>query len=124
MSKELINKIVYLSGPITGLHLDNRPLFEHYKQIALDAGAKEVVVPHELFDRIDTTEYRWENYMHECLIYVLKAEVILFLPQWQMSKGALLEADVAMGCGIKRVTYRELEIPIEKETPKILPASI
>lgn len=101
-------KDVYLSGPISGLPMDNRDLFEHYRRAALEHGAQSAIVPHDLFEEVDTTGYKWEDYMKVCIAALLGAEVILLLPGWQDSRGAKLEAEVAQGIGIPRIYYTEL----------------
>lgn len=77
-------KTVYLSGPITGVEKYWEP-FENTDD-ALTALGYVVLNPARLPQGMTD-----EQYMRICMAMIDSADVVLFLPGWENSKGAKLE---------------------------------
>lgn len=92
---------IYLAGPITGLAKLNLPEFRKLEE-ALKEQGMEVLVPHDLFTDIDTTDYLWEDYMKVCLPAMMDCDKVITLKDWEKSRGTKLEVHVA----------RELDMPV------------
>ena len=94
----MMTRIIYISGPISGLPDGNRPAFA---EMAVTWRSKgwEVVNPHELFNA--EVEESWEGYMRKDLAALLTCTHIVMLPEWEQSRGAQLEKLVADAVGIQ-----------------------
>jgi len=90
-------KKVYISGPMTGFPDFNFPVFDAKEDLLWECGFIPVN-PANNFNRSKTRE-RWE-YLKQDLINLLQCDYILFLPGFERSAGALLEALVARECNI------------------------
>lgn len=97
MEKLSNSKKVYISGPMTGLPDFNYPSFDNRAKILIEMGY-EPVNPADNFNR-DTNRNRWE-YLKEDIKNLLNCDYINFLPGFERSAGALLEALVARECNI------------------------
>lgn len=95
MTREMKQKKVYISGPITGVS-DARELFEKaaYK---LKWRGYDVVNP---YDNGLTEEDTWEAHMRADLRMMLDCDAIALLPGWRDSRGACLEKRVAKELGM------------------------
>lgn len=93
-----MTRIIYISGPITGMIDDNRPAFAAVSATLRSKGW-EVVNPHELFNA--EVEESWEGYMRKDLAALLTCTHIVMLPGWEQSRGAQLEKLVADAVGIQ-----------------------
>lgn len=107
---------VYLSGPMTGWHDNNRQTFDACQK-RLEERGLQVVSPIELDWSLEREhEFRddpppsREDYLRHDIRHLLDCEVILMLPLWHTSKGAAFERVVALNCGI-RVVYGEGDLP-------------
>ncbi len=85
---------IYLAGPITGLEELNLPEFRKFEKKLLDKNF-EVIVPHDLFKDIDTSEFLWEDYMKVCLPAMMECDKVITLNNWNKSRGTRLEVHVA-----------------------------
>jgi len=86
---------IYLSGPMTGLPDNNYPAFNAAAQQLRDRGF-EVLNPAEA-PPFDT----WLEYMRHDLIELLKnADVLVYMPGWENSKGAGIEIYLANALGL------------------------
>lgn len=80
---------LYVSGPMTGYPDLNYPLFELAAGELRKAGF-------EVFNPAENEEQdSWEAYLRIDLAMVLAADGVAVLPNWQESRGARLEVDVA-----------------------------
>ncbi len=52
----------------------------------------------------------WEQAMHRCLSEITNYDTIVMLPGWNISRGARLERDVALACGMRVVDFGENKI--------------
>lgn len=96
---------VYLSGPITGLDREKAcKAFKDVENILLN-GTENVMV----YNPIEFNEYRedkqWKDYMQTCLDVLPQCQVIVMLPGWEESKGAVIEKLYAEGCGLMVMKY-------------------
>ena len=48
--------------------------------------------------------------MHRCLSEITNYDTVVMLPGWNTSRGARLECDVALACGIHEVNLSENKI--------------
>lgn len=82
---------IYLSGKITGLELsDAQKLFENAEKEM--SQFYDVVNPMKLRHDHDQT---WESYMKEDIKAMMDCQFICMLPNWEQSKGAKIEKDLA-----------------------------
>ena len=93
----MINKIVYISGKITGCPDLNKPKFSHAEK-ELKKIYKKVINPHKLPANHDKS---WEAYMKACIIALCKCDVVFLLDDWMQSKGAMLEFEIAAELGLE-----------------------
>lgn len=96
--KQAQQEIYYISGPMTGNDGFN---YAHFNEIAkcLRGYGFQITNPAENFDG-DSTRDRTE-YMRLDMQHVLDASDIVLLPRWETSRGARLEAQVALEIGLQ-----------------------
>jgi nucleoside 2-deoxyribosyltransferase len=97
-------KRVYVAGPITGREGYNQSAFELAEELLLDAGY-EAVNPHKHAPHKDR---EFSYYMAKLLKEVCLSDIVALLPGWEDSKGAKLEAYVAIECGIPVKPIKDL----------------
>ncbi|TAH55205.1 MAG: DUF4406 domain-containing protein [Treponema sp.] len=85
----------YISGPMTGIPEFNYPAFDRAKAMLVARGFT-VLSPHEA-PKSDS----WEGYMRHDLKLVCDSDIIVMLPGWKKSRGALLEKAVADNLGLE-----------------------
>jgi hypothetical protein len=93
-----MTRIIYISGPISGLPDGNRPAFAALAA-RLRADGHTVVNPHELFREV-AQPLTWEEYMRDDLTALLTCTHLVLLPGWEQSRGARLEKYVAEHLGM------------------------
>ena len=93
---DIINgKKVYLSGPITGVR-NYKGLFLFAEELVKMCDAARIFNPAlQIPDSLD-----YEQAMKRCVTALAQYEVIMMLPGWRTSKGARLEYDIALVCGM------------------------
>lgn len=84
--------IAYVSGKVTGVENNNEPLFREWEKNLSDMGY-EVIVPHDLEPFVDNPT--WNDWMRVCLASMMVADVIVTLPDWDRSRGAMDEVMIA-----------------------------
>lgn len=93
---------LYIAGPMTGLPEFNYPAFN---AAARDLRGRGHVALNPTLDRESPAEdppgTTWEDYMRAALAMVIRADGIALLPQWERSRGARLEVDVARALGMQ-----------------------
>jgi hypothetical protein len=97
---------MYLSGPMTGKDDWNHSEF-HRVAAEFRLAGFEVCNPAEFFD--GDTERSRSEYMREAFKYLLEADTIVLLPDWQESEGSRIEAAVAKELDLIIVEYFENE---------------
>ena len=94
----------YVAGPLT--YNDTATVAVRVRQadafvakaLELEAAGHEALIP-TLFDlALDTP---WPVAMRECLKHLLTCDMIVMLPDWQQSRGARLEHQVAVAIGLE-----------------------
>ena len=93
-----MTRIIYISGPITGIPEGNRPAFAAMAA-QLRADGHTVINPHELFREV-FRPLTWEDYMRDDLTALLTCTHLVMLPGWEQSRGARLEKYVAEHLGM------------------------
>jgi hypothetical protein len=97
------NKLtVYVAGPIRGMANLNLDEFRFVEKLLHDKGYN-VIVPHDLFDGIDTSGYTQADYMAVCIPAVRNADCVCFLDGWKDSPGSKDEMEAAIEASVKVV---------------------
>lgn len=95
ISDKVIGKKVYLSGPITGVR-NYKGLFLFVEELVKLCNAFRIFNPaSQIPDSLD-----YEQAMKRCVAALAEYEAIVMLPGWHASKGARLEHDIALSCGM------------------------
>ena len=88
-------KRVYLSGPITNV--------KNYKGLFMFAEELVGWEAEQIYNPASQTpsSSSWEQAMHRCLSEITNYDTVVMLPGWNVSRGARLERDVALACGMR-----------------------
>lgn len=98
LSDIIEGKNVYLSGPITGKK-NYKGLFAFTEELVKLCDALRIFNPaSQIPDSLD-----YEDAMKRCVAALVEYDTIVMLPGWHTSKGARLERDIALACGINIV---------------------
>jgi hypothetical protein len=103
----VIRPTLYVAGPMTGLPEFNYPAFVAAAADLRRAGyAVLCPVDSEKHNPTPGTPQSWEWYMRHALRMVLNADGIATLPDWESSRGARVEVDLAqhLGMDVRPVT--------------------
>jgi len=96
----------YISGPITGYVDKNKPKFDE-AAVRLRELGHTAINPFDL-DLIEPCDpLDWYANMKRDLKYLPLADSILLLPDWELSKGALLEIALAKGLDMEFFKFNE-----------------
>lgn len=89
--------LIYISGPMTGLPEYNYPAFNEAAAMLRRSGFN-VCNPAEFFGgKGDRTR---EEYMVESVRCLIACDVVMTLPDWDKSAGAILEVEIAKQIGL------------------------
>lgn len=93
-----MKKKIYIAGKISGE--DKLKCTEKFLKVQkeIEAQGFEVLNPLEI---VGTWETTWEDAMKKCITKMLTADAVLMLPDWQESKGAMIECSLATDVNIK-----------------------
>ena len=105
LGTDIRDKRVYLSGPITS-EKNYKGLFVFAADLVEFGGAAKIYNPAA---RIPA-RFSWEQAMNHCLSEITGYDTVVMLPGWNVSRGARLERDVALACGIHVVDFGENKI--------------
>lgn len=95
ISNIIEGKKVYLSGPITGKK-NYKGLFSFTEELVKLCDALRIYNPAS--DIPDSLDY--EDAMKRCVAALVEYDTIVMLPGWHTSRGARLERDIALACGM------------------------
>jgi hypothetical protein len=99
LGNKIKGKKVYLSGQITG-NANYKGLFGFAYTLITLGDASEVYNPAaRIPDNVD-----YKSTMNRCITELVKCDTIVILPNAYESKGARLEKEVAISCGLDVVT--------------------
>lgn len=92
---------IYISGPMTGYPDFNRDLFN---RVALELRSQGCTVlnPAEIQGHDD---WDWSDWMREAIKMLLFARSVVLLPDWNSSRGASLEYEIAFNLGLEIDTW-------------------
>ncbi len=91
---------IYLVGPITGLEKLNYPEFIMAQEL-LNALGMDTVVPHDIFQGMDTSNFEHNDYMKHCIKEMVFCDTVVTLKDWELSKGAKMEVNIAREMGME-----------------------
>lgn len=98
-------KKVYLSGPITGKK-NYKGLFAFTEELVKLCNAFRIFNPaSQIPDSLDH-----EQAMKRCVAALAEYEAIVMLSGWHTSKGARLEHDIALACGINIIDLTDYRL--------------
>lgn len=97
-------KRYYLSGPMSGLPDFNKPAFNSAAEKLRGLGL-EVFNPAES-PLPDTAA--WRDHMRYDIIQLMQSDVVVQLPGWEDSKGAVVEYEIAQVLGMDWIELDEL----------------
>lgn len=86
---------LYVIGPVTGREDLNRKAFEDAKEMLEQAGY-DVLIPHDAVP----PDYDYARAMRTSIATMLGCDGAAFLPDWDESRGAKLEREVAIAGGL------------------------
>ena len=92
--------IIYLAGPMTGIKDNNFHAFHEVTKFLRDSGFT-VFNPAEL-PCYDPQAHDRSFYIRLDIQHLLMADILVYLPRSELSKGALLEIEIAKQIGIDR----------------------
>lgn len=87
---------IYLSGPMSGYENFNHAAFTAACE-QLRALGNEVISPHEAGEEPGLT---WADYIRKDLPMLARARSVVVLPDWQCSRGSVLEVGIAQALGM------------------------
>lgn len=105
LGSDINGKRVYLSGPITNTK-NYKGLFMFAEELVGYDEAEEIFNPAAQIPSSSS----WEQAMHRCLSEITNYDTVVMLPGWNVSRGARLERDVALACGMRVIDFSENKI--------------
>jgi Asp-tRNA(Asn)/Glu-tRNA(Gln) amidotransferase A subunit family amidase len=108
------SKIVYLSGRITGIESEANILFNKAEK-ELSSNGYIVVNPMRIEHNHDKS---WESYMRACIKSLCDCSAIYMLSNWQKSRGAKIEWELASTLGLQILfeDYSTKELEFDNNT--------
>lgn len=105
LGSDIKGKRVYLSGPITNTK-NYKGLFMFAEELVEFGEAEQIYNPAVQI----SASCSWEQAMHRCLAEITNYDTVVMLPGWNTSRGARLERDVALACGMHVVYFGKNKI--------------
>lgn len=88
--------VVYISGPMSGLPESNYPAFNAAAE-KLRAMGYSVENPAE---NPDPPCKSWAGFMRLAIVQLMRCDILVRLPGWENSRGAVVENDLAVKIGM------------------------
>lgn len=89
---------IYLSGKITGMENEAKYVFQTAEYIVKkDYPDSEIINPIKLDHNHDK---KWESYMKVCIKELIECDMMVLLPNWRDSRGAIMEYEIARNLNI------------------------
>lgn len=85
---------VYISGAISGQIDGNKRIF-YQAQERIEKWGHVAINPHEICSHLPNGS-KWEEFMKICKAELMKCDILVYLPGWEVSRGALTEFRDAM----------------------------
>lgn len=92
MSTSTHKPVAYICGKVTGEPIAQCTMKFGGAQKKLEADGYHVLNPLEV---VGDFHLSWEQAMKLCIAALLTADVVVLLPDWRQSRGALLEVNLA-----------------------------
>lgn len=92
-------KTIYISGPITGIPLGNKPAFDAMHKRIIDIGHIPVN-PHVICQHLPNGATQAEH-MRVCIGNLVVSDAIIMLPSWENSRRSRWEYLVATWCDLE-----------------------
>jgi hypothetical protein len=89
---------IYISGKITGMEIQEAEILFEIAEINLRNKGFKPINPMKINHNHNKT---WQSYMKEDLKALLDCEAIFMLSNWEQSRGARIEHDLALNLGLK-----------------------
>jgi len=89
---------VYISGPISGQVEGNKKSFQNAQE-RIENWGHVAINPHKICSSIPDGA-KWESFMKICKAALQDCDVLVYLPGWENSRGAIAEFHDAMQTGI------------------------
>ena len=87
-------KVIYIAGPMSGLPQYNCPAFEEAERLLKNWFPDSAIInPAKNFGDDRTLDYA--IYMRQSIHQLLMADAICLLPEWENSRGARIEREIA-----------------------------
>ena len=103
---------LYVIGPVTGRENLNRKVFEDAKEKLWDAGY-DVLIPHDVVP----PDASHEQAMRLSIKTMLGCDGVAALTDWDESRGAKLEREVAIACGLE-IHYVDTWLLMADDSPE------
>lgn len=97
---------VYISGKVSGMEVEATKLFKKAEEDIKALG----LIPVNPMTLNHIHDKSWSSYMKEDLKALLECDAIYLLPNWNQSKGAAIEHNIAVWLGIKVYTPETLPL--------------
>jgi|JI9StandDraft_1071089.scaffolds.fasta_scaffold377901_1 nucleoside 2-deoxyribosyltransferase len=104
----------YIAGPISGLPNGNRAAFDQAAARLMLAGYS-VVNPHDI--NAPYPNPTWSEAMRRDIKVMVDCDVIILLPGWGRSRGALLERQIAIALGLRVLDLCDIGVADELGMP-------
>ena len=113
------NRIIYLSGPMTGIEDYNYPLFDYVSERLRGLGHRvynptEHPLAQELKDYMESGVNEKVKLLIKtifasyCTFICLEADTIIMLPEWDTSRGAMLEQNLATVVSLDKFYWSDI----------------
>lgn len=104
MSKS-VKSIAYISGPMTGIHNNNKEAFERAELVLSALG---YIVKNPIVIEDNSANQPYEVKLKLALKMMLESDIVVLLSGWEESKGVKIEVNLANAIDMRVVTLKEL----------------